>query len=225
MLQGVERFDRLKSASRGCVREMLESVAWYLRGLLIRLSWVQAPRPSRDIPCVQRVPVQGVRPTTSPITRSGGPHRDLNDKGGIYVPRDVGMFNILVIPGVVASHISDDNAAAGYAAAEVLTRALRIVDIPQGNDEVLEVKDWVDYCHIRDHNAGVFVPRIRNVDPLNDGRLRSFGARGDGSQDLCLHRGERACGKRRLALKPCCATREASTCLPLLRSLVKSTQW
>lgn len=106
---------------------------------------------------------------------------DFDDKEGIYALRDVDLFNILLIPGAVAAHMSDDNAAAVYAAAEALCRderAFLIVDVPEGVDEVQEVRDWVDDRNIRDRNAAVYFPRVRIPDPLNDGRLRSVGPSG-----------------------------------------------
>ena len=45
MLQDVEHLDRPKSLLRMRFREMLETVARWLRGLLIRKSWVQVPPP------------------------------------------------------------------------------------------------------------------------------------------------------------------------------------
>lgn len=106
---------------------------------------------------------------------------DFDDKEGMYALRDVDLFNILVIPGAVGDHMSDDNAAAVYAAAETFCeqeRAVLIVDVPEGIDEVQEVRDWVDDRNIRHRNAAVYFPRVRVPDPLKDSRLRSLGASG-----------------------------------------------
>lgn len=106
---------------------------------------------------------------------------DFDDKEGIYALRDVDMFNILLIPGAVAPHMTDDNAAAVYATAEAFCRderAFLIVDVPSGIDEVQEVRDWIDDRNIRDRNAAVYFPRVRIPDSLNDGRLKSLGPSG-----------------------------------------------
>ena len=68
---------------------------------------------------------------------------DFDDKLGIYALRDVDLFNILIIPGAVASHLSDDQTAAVYAAAEAFCRderAFLIVDLPERINEVQEVQ-------------------------------------------------------------------------------------
>lgn len=112
---------------------------------------------------------------------SGALIGDFDDKEGIYALRDVDLFNILIIPSAVAAHMSNDNTAAVYAAAEAFCRderAFLIVDVREGIDEVQEVKDWVDDRNIRDRNAAVYFPRVRIPDPLNDGRLRSVGPSG-----------------------------------------------
>jgi uncharacterized protein len=106
---------------------------------------------------------------------------DFDDKQGIYALRDVDIFNLLVIPGAVAPHMSDDNAAAVYAAALAFCeeeRSFVIVDVPEGIDEVQEVRDWVDDRNIRHRNAAVYFPRVHIPDPLHDGRLRSLGPSG-----------------------------------------------
>jgi phage tail sheath protein FI len=103
------------------------------------------------------------------------------DKTGFHALRDVDLFNILCLPGAVAPHMSDDDAAAVYAAALAFCeaeRAFLVVDVPDGVNDVQEVIDWLDARNIRHRNAAVYFPRIRIPDPLNGNRLRTVGASG-----------------------------------------------
>ncbi|MBW3591354.1 MAG: phage tail protein [Actinobacteria bacterium] len=106
---------------------------------------------------------------------------NFDDKTGIYALRDVDIFNIVCIPGAVAETMTDENAAAVYAAAESFCeaeRAFLIVDIPIGVNEISEVQNWLEDANIRHRNAAVYFPRVRIPDPRMDNRLRSVGASG-----------------------------------------------
>jgi phage tail sheath protein FI len=104
-----------------------------------------------------------------------------DDKTGIYALRDVDIFNILCIPGAVAPHMSDPDAAAVYAAAEAfceVERAFLIVDVPEGENDIEEVQTWLENANIRHKNAAIYFPRPHIPDPLRDNRLKSVGASG-----------------------------------------------
>ncbi len=106
---------------------------------------------------------------------------DFDDRLGLYALHEVGEFNILLIPGAVAQHMTNDDAASVYTAAESFCesqRAFLIVDVPAGIDEVQALQDWIDDRNIRHPNAAVYFPRIHASDPLADGGVVSFGASG-----------------------------------------------
>lgn len=106
---------------------------------------------------------------------------DYDAKTGMYALRDVDLFNILVLPGAVAAHMSQNDAGAVYAAAESFCeaeRAFLVVDVPADINEWQEAIDWIDATNIRHRNAAVYFPRVRMPDPLDDNRLRSVGASG-----------------------------------------------
>jgi|RhiMethySRZTD1v2_1073278.scaffolds.fasta_scaffold07680_6 phage tail sheath protein FI len=101
-------------------------------------------------------------------------------KTGMYALEDVDLFNILCIPQAPRLP-SDIDTAAVYS--EAITyckdrRAFLIIDIPERIDTVAEIKDWLDIVGLRDRNAAVYFPRPRISDPLNNYRLRSYGASG-----------------------------------------------
>ena len=101
-------------------------------------------------------------------------------KTGMYALEQVDLFNILCIPQ--AARLGTDVLTAGvYTEATAYCRERRaflIVDIPERIDTIAEMKDWLDIVNLRDRNAAVYFPRPRIADPLDDFRLRSFGASG-----------------------------------------------
>ena len=109
----------------------------------------------------------------------------LDDKKGLYALEDVDLFNILCIPRT--SVVTGENALLESEANSVMTvainyckdrRAIYVVDPPNDINEVQRIKEWLDAANIRDKNAALYFPRIKIADPLNDFRLRSFGASG-----------------------------------------------
>ena len=106
------------------------------------------------------------------------------NKTGMFALEDVDIFNILCIP--VAATLDAPgtfaNGFAVYSAAEAYClerRAFLIIDIPANVDTVQEMKDFLDTnSGLRSRNAGVYFPRLRIADPLNQFRLRDFGPSG-----------------------------------------------
>jgi phage tail sheath protein FI len=106
-------------------------------------------------------------------------------KTGLYALRDVDLFNLLCIPraamvGNDPDDLSADEAKSVIVNAETLCeerRAFFLVDTPKGIDEPQEVKNWLTTI-ARHRNAALYYPRVRVPDPLNEFRLRSFGASG-----------------------------------------------
>lgn len=106
------------------------------------------------------------------------------NKTGMFALEDVDIFNIFCIP--VAATLDAPgtftNAFAVYSAAEVYClerRAFLIIDIPANIDTVQEMKDWLDTnSGLRSRNAGVYFPRLRIADPLNQFRERNCGPSG-----------------------------------------------
>jgi len=106
------------------------------------------------------------------------------NKTGMFALEDVDIFNIFCIPVTATLDAPGAfvNAFAVYSAAEAYClerRAFLIIDIPQNIDTVQEMKDWLDFNpNLRSRNAGVYFPRLRIADPLNQFRLRDFGPSG-----------------------------------------------
>ncbi len=102
------------------------------------------------------------------------------NKSGMFALEDVDIFNILCIPA--AAGLTAPEPFNVYAAAEsycLERRAFLIVDVPANIDLVQEMKDWMDgNSGLRNRNAAVYFPRLRIADPLNQFRLRDFGASG-----------------------------------------------
>ena len=69
-----------------------------------------------------------------------------------------------------------------YAEAEAYCeerRAFLLVDIPPATDDLDAMQTWLnDNAGLRHRNAAVYFPRVMTADPLNQGRLRAFGASG-----------------------------------------------
>ena len=101
---------------------------------------------------------------------------------GIYALDRVDLFNILCLPRAVADDLTDPETVAIYSAALAfceLKRAFLLIDVPNGIDEVQEVKDWVDaHASLRNPNSAVYFPRTQVPDPVNDFRPRSIAASG-----------------------------------------------
>jgi hypothetical protein len=114
---------------------------------------------------------------------------DLSSKTGIYALEDVDLFNILCIPrtGFVksspsAGELTPAQAQSVISVAEAYSekrRAFFIMETPLDVNEVQEIKDWLSSNGtLRHRNAALYYPRILVPDPLNEYRLRSFGASG-----------------------------------------------
>jgi phage tail sheath protein FI len=114
---------------------------------------------------------------------------DLSSKTGIYALEDVDLFNILCLPrtGFVkssptAGELTPSQAQAVISVAEAYCekrRAFFIMETPLDVNEVQEIKDWLSANSTQRHrNAALYYPRILSPDPLNEYRLRSFGASG-----------------------------------------------
>lgn len=114
---------------------------------------------------------------------------DLSSKSGIYALEDADLFNILCIPrtGIVknspsAGELTPAQAQAVMTVAETYCekrRAIFLMETPLDVNEVQEIKDWLSANGtLRDRNAALYYPRLLSPDPLDDYRLRSFGASG-----------------------------------------------
>src|SRR5947207_622113 len=118
----------------------------------------------------------GLPPTAAEL--NGNP---LN-KTGIFALEDVDLFNILCLPGVAASGFNAGQATAVLAVAETYCeqrRAFLVVDTPFGFQRPSAIQNWLANGGVQRHrNAGLFYPRVLVPDPLDEFRLRSFGASG-----------------------------------------------
>jgi len=111
---------------------------------------------------------------------------DLGTKTGIRALEDADLFNLLCIPraAILAGDAATANAGHALLASAISycerRRAFLLVDTPTGRDEPEEISQWVDAnaSLIRHKNAALFYPRVKSSDPLDDFRLRSFGASG-----------------------------------------------
>jgi phage tail sheath protein FI len=108
-----------------------------------------------------------------------------DDKKGLYALEDVDLFNILCIPRI--SIVSGDNALSSGEVKTVMARAIDfcekrraffIIDTPNDINDVQKIKELADEAGIRHKNAALYFPRVKIADPLNEFRLRSFGASG-----------------------------------------------
>jgi uncharacterized protein len=110
----------------------------------------------------------------------------LNSKTGIYALEDVDLFNIMCIPRTAIT--TGTNAMTATEADTVMTtaieycrqkRAFFIMDTPLGVDELPEITNWMAARDtLRGDNAAIYYPRVLSPDPLDNYRLRSFGASG-----------------------------------------------
>ncbi len=111
---------------------------------------------------------------------------NLSTKTGIHALEDVDLFNILCLPR--ASQVTGDHALTPVQSRTVMTlannycerrRAFYIVDIPSNRNEVPEAKSWLQESGLAGRrNAAVYFPRVSIPDPLDEFRLRTFGASG-----------------------------------------------
>ena len=111
---------------------------------------------------------------------------DLVGKRGIFALEEVDLFNILCLPRA-AIVTGPDQLSATQAQALISVsegycekrRAFLLLDTPSGVDEPQEITNWLQgNGSLRHRNAALFYPRVRVPDPLDDFRLRSFGASG-----------------------------------------------
>jgi phage tail sheath protein FI len=101
-------------------------------------------------------------------------------KMGLHALDDVDLFNILCIPRIAELSDSDAVKVITFACSYCeKRRAFFIVDPPKTCNDVQKIQDWLDgNPAVRHKNAGLYFPRIRIIDPLNDFKLRSIGASG-----------------------------------------------
>jgi uncharacterized protein len=111
-----------------------------------------------------------------------------NGKTGIYALKDADLFNILCIPRTASVAVGSAASLTGTAAASVISvaesfclerHAMFLVDTPNDITGDVEIKDWLEKNDtLRGSNAALYFPRVKIADPLNEFRLRSFGASG-----------------------------------------------
>lgn len=111
----------------------------------------------------------------------------LNSKTGIHALEDVDLFNIMCIPrtamtSVIANPMTETEANTVMTTAIEYCRQKRaffIMDTPLGVDELPEITNWMaSRDTLRSDNAAIYYPRLMSPDPLDNYRLRSFGASG-----------------------------------------------
>jgi Bacteriophage tail sheath protein len=118
----------------------------------------------------------GLRPTAAEI--NGNPVA----KTGIFALEDVDLFNILCLPVIAGHGFNAGQADAVLAVAETYCeqrRAFLVVDTPDGFRLPSAIQNWLSTRgNLRHRNAGLYYPRVHVPDPLDEFRLRSFGASG-----------------------------------------------
>jgi phage tail sheath protein FI len=108
---------------------------------------------------------------------------------GIYALTKVDIFNLLSIPdatralpGNSSAHDPNVDYNAVYSAAIALCdtkRALLLVDAPPEVNTILAAVDWKSSgLIVHNENGACFFPRLRLLDPLNPGMLRTFAPSG-----------------------------------------------
>jgi len=108
---------------------------------------------------------------------------------GIYALANVDIFNLLSIPdatralpGNSSAHDPNVDYNAVYSAAIALCDtklALLLVDAPPEVNNILAAVDWkTSGLIVNNENGACFFPRIRLLDPLNPGMLRTFAPSG-----------------------------------------------
>ena len=103
-------------------------------------------------------------------------------KTGIHALDDVDLFNLLCLPVVSLTAFGDPNLNTVLATAEAYCeerRAFLLVDTVEGFDTPTEIRTWMaGHDPLRHRNAALIFPRVHVSDPLDEFRLRSFGASG-----------------------------------------------
>ena len=111
-------------------------------------------------------------------------------KTGMFALERVDLFNILCLPrtaikastNVLIPAMTDAQAFAVISAARDYCerrRAFFVVDTPNNINTPDAIQQWMTAnATIRHRNLGLYFPRVEAPDPLNDFRLRSFGASG-----------------------------------------------
>ena len=105
---------------------------------------------------------------------------DTDRQTGMYALRKADPFNILCIPAAAGDHLSNEDSAAVYAAAESFCeaeRAFLILDVPDLIDDSGELQDWVERSGLRHRNAAIYFPRLMIRDQAG-GNLRTVGPSG-----------------------------------------------
>jgi phage tail sheath protein FI len=98
---------------------------------------------------------------------------------GMYSLEDADLFNLLVVPPYRDHDTSVDPAV--VAAAAVLCeqrRAMLVVDPLPSWSDAATVRNEVAAVGTTSRNAGLYLPRFRQPDPLRDGQLREFAPSG-----------------------------------------------
>ena len=110
-------------------------------------------------------------------------------KSGIYALSSIDIFNLLSIPdatralpGNPNAHDPNVDSNSVYSAAIALCdtkRAFLLIDPPPEVNNVLSAVDWkTSGLNVNDENGACFFPRLRLLDPLNPGMLRTFAPSG-----------------------------------------------
>jgi hypothetical protein len=108
---------------------------------------------------------------------------------GIYALTNVDIFNLLSIPdatralpGNPNAHDPNVDSNSVYSAAIALCdskRALLLIDPPPEVNNILSAVDWkTSGLNVNNENGACFFPRLRLLDPLNPGMLRTFAPSG-----------------------------------------------
>ena len=111
-----------------------------------------------------------------------------HQKTGLYALGDADLFQLLCIPRTAQISNCDPDRLSSSEAVDVIAAALEycesrraffIVDIPNDNNCVDDIKKWVeDNRRFRHRNAALYFPRLQIADPLNSSRPRSIGTSG-----------------------------------------------
>ena len=111
---------------------------------------------------------------------------DRGAKTGIFALEDIDLFNILCIPEASTLDGPGEitNLAQVMAAAETYCeerRAMVLIDPAADVDTLDDARGFVEdlaVASLRHRNSAAYFPRVRIPDPLDEGRLRSFGPSG-----------------------------------------------
>ena len=98
-------------------------------------------------------------------------------KTGIYSLERVDLFNLLVLPDREAT-ISVVSEAITYC---VRRRAFMIIDVPPEVATFDDAQKWIggsDASSLRNRNAAMYFPKLREPDPMRNGTVQTFGAAG-----------------------------------------------